>query len=81
MDRRSGELLELPQIRERLAAYASFAPSRRLAEALEPSSDRVVVVRRLDETDEARWLLAERPDVGVGGRGHFQREQRGGRAP
>lgn len=67
MDARSAELLELPLVRERLAAGAAFAPSRRLALALEPSADPIVVARRLDETDEARWLLSVRPDVGIGG--------------
>ncbi len=67
MDGRSAELLEFPLIRARLAAYAAFEPSRRLAQALEPSADAVIVRQRLDETDEARWLLSEKPRVGVGG--------------
>ncbi|MFV2064555.1 MAG: endonuclease MutS2, partial [Chloroflexota bacterium] len=67
MDARSGELLEYPLILERLVACAAFGPSQRLAAALQPSNDRIVVTRRLDETDEARWLLAERPDIGIGG--------------
>jgi DNA mismatch repair protein MutS2 len=67
MDARSAELLEFPQIRERLAAYAAFEPSRRLAASIEPAVDPVIVTRRLDETDEARWLLSEHPGVGVGG--------------
>jgi DNA mismatch repair protein MutS2 len=83
MDRRSAELLEFPLIRERLAGYAAFEPSRRLAAAIEPSPDRVVVTRRLDETDEARWLLSERPDVGIGGAHDIEsviaRAARGGR--
>jgi DNA mismatch repair protein MutS2 len=83
MDERSVELLEYPEVRARLASYAAFAPSRRLAEALVPSADPVVVRRRLDETDEARWLLAERPDIGVGGArdvgAHVERAARGGR--
>jgi len=66
MDARSAELLELPLVRERLAAHAGFAPSRRLALAIEPSPDPIVVTRRLDETDEARWLLTVRPDIGIG---------------
>ncbi len=66
MDARSAELLELPLIRRRLAAYAAFEPSRRLALGLEPSSDAVIVTRRLEETDEARWLLSVRPDAGIG---------------
>ena len=67
MDARSAELLEFPLVRVRLAAYAAFEPSRRLALAVEPSADPVVVTRRLDETDEARWLLSVRPDIGIGG--------------
>ncbi len=67
MDTRSIELLEFPLVRERLAAYAAFEPSRRLGMALEPSADPVIVTRRLDETDEARWLLSMRPDIGIGG--------------
>ena len=66
-DARSQELLEFPLIRARLAGHTAFAPSRRLAEALTPSSDPVVVKRMLDETDQARDLLSRRPDVGVGG--------------
>ena len=66
MDARSSVLLEFPAVRERLAEATSFPPSRRLAEALEPSPDPVVVARGLDETDQARVLLEERPGVGVG---------------
>lgn len=66
MDARSIELLEFPLVRGRLAAYAGFGPSRHLAERLEPSSDAVLVVRGLSETDEARAFLAERPEAGIG---------------
>ncbi len=66
MDPRSLALLEFPLVRARLAEATSFPPSRRLAEALEPSSDPVIVARGLDETDQTRALLAERPGVGVG---------------
>lgn len=67
MDERSQVLLEYPLVRERVAGHTAFAPSRRLAEGLTPSPDRVVVKRMLDETDEAVDLLNRRPDVGVGG--------------
>jgi DNA mismatch repair protein MutS2 len=67
MDRKSQGLLEFPLIRERVAGYAGFGPSRRLAEMLEPSADPVVVRRTLDETDEARAFLQERADAGIGG--------------
>ncbi|HEV2005436.1 MAG TPA: endonuclease MutS2 [Candidatus Limnocylindrales bacterium] len=67
MDARSVALLEFPLIRERLAEKTSFTPSRRLAEALTPESDPVLIARALDETDEARALLTERRGVGIGG--------------
>jgi len=82
-DKRSQKVLEYPAILERLAGLAAFTPSRRLAEAIEPSSDRVVVERTLDQTDEARGLLSSRPDIGIGGAHdigpHILRARRGGR--
>lgn len=67
MDAKSQSLLEFPLVRARLAGHTSFSPSRRLAESLSPSNDSFMVARGLDETDQARALLSERPDVGVGG--------------
>ena len=67
MDAKSISLLEFPLVRARLAEATQFPPSRRLAEALEPIADPVVVARGLQETDEARALLRERPGVGIGG--------------
>lgn len=83
MDQRSQVLLEFPLIRARLAEATSFAPSRRAAASLEPSSDKVIVARRLDETDQTRALLAERSGVGIGGAHDIgpsvERASRGGR--
>ena len=83
MDARSATLLEFPAVRERLAAHASFPPSRRLAEALEPASDPFLVERALDETDQARALLSDRPGVGIGAAHDIgpwiERAARGGR--
>ena len=83
MDDRSQALLEFPLIRERLAAATSFPPSRRLAEGLEPSADPVIVARGLDETDQMRALLEERPGVGIGAAhdigASVERAARGGR--
>jgi DNA mismatch repair protein MutS2 len=83
MDERSIALLEFPLVRARLAAAASFPPSRRLAEALEPSDEPVVVSRWLDETDQARSYLAEHPGVGIGAARDIgpavERAARGGR--
>ena len=83
MDPRSLVLLEFPAVRARLAEATSFEPSRRLAEALEPSSDPVVVARMLDETDQARGLIEERPGIGIGAARDvgpaIERAARGGR--
>jgi dsDNA-specific endonuclease/ATPase MutS2 len=83
VDARSIALLEYPQVRDRLAERTSFEPSRRLAAALLPSSDPVIVTRGLDETDQARSLLSERPGVGIGGAKDIEplvgRALRGGR--
>jgi DNA mismatch repair protein MutS2 len=82
-DAHSQGLLEYPLIRARVAGYAAFSPSRRLAEGMAPSSDAVVVRRLLDETDQARDILSRRPDVGVGGARDITalilRARRGGR--
>ncbi|HXI45857.1 MAG TPA: endonuclease MutS2 [Candidatus Acidoferrales bacterium] len=67
MDPRSLDILEFPLVRARLAEHTSFGPSRKLAETLAPVADPVLVKRALDETDEARELLQERPGVGVAG--------------
>ncbi len=83
MDQRSIALLEYPLVRERLAAATSFPPSHRLVEALEPSSDPVVVARGLDETDQARAFISDRPGVGIGAARDIgpsiERAARGGR--
>ena len=83
MDARSIVTLEFPAVRARLAEHTQFAPSRRLAEGLEPSAEAVVVERGLDETDEARAFLEQRPGVDVGGARDIgpwvARAERGGR--
>ncbi len=83
MDDRSLEILEFPKIRARLADLTTFGPARRLAETLVPSADPLVVARALDETDQARALRAERPEVGIGGAVDIgpavERAARGGR--
>jgi DNA mismatch repair protein MutS2 len=83
MDARSIALLEFPAVRARLAEKTSFDPSRRVAEALEPSGDAVIVARALDETDQTRALLQERPGVGIGAAHDIEpwvgRAARGGR--
>jgi DNA mismatch repair protein MutS2 len=83
VDQRSLSLLEFPLVRERLAAHTSFPPSRRLAESLEPAADPHVVSRSLDETDQTRSLLTDRPGIGIGAAHDIEpwisRAARGGR--
>src|SRR6476646_2170031 len=83
MDQRSATLLEFPAIRARLAAATSFPPSRRLADAREPTADPDIVARGLDETDQARALIEERPGIGIGAARDIgpaiERAARGGR--
>src|SRR5665811_1086001 len=67
LDRRSQTLLEFPLVRARLADETGFPPGRRLAEALEPSTDRVIVARGLEETSQTRSFVAEHPGSGIGG--------------
>ena len=70
-------------IRARLAAAAGFPPGRRLAEALEPSTDPVIVARGLEETSQTRAFVAEHPGAGIGGSKDIgpwiERAARGGR--
>jgi DNA mismatch repair protein MutS2 len=83
MDSRSIHLLEFPQVRARLADHTSFPPGRKLAESLVPESDPVLVAHGLDQTDQARALLSDRPGVGVAGAHDIgpwvERAARGGR--
>jgi len=83
LDRRSLALLEFPLVRARLAAAAGFPPGRRLAEALEPSTDPVIVARGLEETSQMRAFVASHPTAGIGGSKDIgpwiERAVRGGR--
>jgi DNA mismatch repair protein MutS2 len=58
MDNKSLEMLEFPRIKEILASYASFSASRELAAALEPQQDLARISLLLQQTAEARQLLA-----------------------
>jgi DNA mismatch repair protein MutS2 len=83
LDRRSLALLEFPLIRARLAAAAGFPPGRRLADAVEPSTDPVIVARGLEETSQTRAFVASHPTAGIGGSKDIgpwiERAVRGGR--
>lgn len=59
--------LEFAHVRAQLAAYAAFSASENLALELEPSADADTVKTRQQETTEARTLLDQQPQLGVGG--------------
>jgi DNA mismatch repair protein MutS2 len=83
LDRRSLAILEYGLVRARLAAATGFAPGRRLADALEPSTEPVIVARGLEETSQTRAFIAEHPGAGIGGSKDIapwiERAARGGR--
>ncbi|MHB1294278.1 MAG: endonuclease MutS2 [Anaerolineae bacterium] len=59
--------LELHKILDQLAQHTSFSASHTLALALRPSSDEAEVREWLQQTTEAKALLATQADVSVGG--------------
>ncbi|HEX7591797.1 MAG TPA: endonuclease MutS2 [Candidatus Limnocylindrales bacterium] len=83
MDPRSLAILEYELVKARLAAAAGFGPSQRLAQALVPSTDPVLVARGLEETTQTRAFVASHPGAGIGGSKDIgpwlERAARGGR--
>jgi len=67
MDEKSRRTLELPSVLERLARQAHFSASKELAQALEPTADFNLALRRQQETTEARKLLSINLDLTIGG--------------
>ena len=66
MDEKSLELLEFPRIREQIAGYASFSPSRELALKLRPLTDYAQISHLLTLSAEARLLLSIEPSFSIG---------------
>jgi DNA mismatch repair protein MutS2 len=66
MDNKSLEMLEFPRIREILAGYTSFSASRKLAAALMPQQEYEKISLLLQQTAEARRLLATDRGFSVG---------------
>jgi len=58
-------MLEFPRVRERLAAYTSFAAGRELALSVQPVSDIEWIKLLLKQSAEARRLLTVRPDFHI----------------
>jgi DNA mismatch repair protein MutS2 len=83
LDARSQALLEFPLVRAQLANATGFAPGRRLAETIQPSTDPVLVAIGLEETSQTRSFIAEHPGAGIGGSKDIgpwiERSARGGR--
>jgi len=67
MNEKSAHTLELPKILERLARHTAFSASRELALALTPTPYLDEAQERLQETSEARLLLASYDHITVGG--------------
>src|SRR5574340_338423 len=59
--------LEFDKILNRVAAHAAFSASEELARSLTPASERGEIAARQDETTQARQLLDQHSDLGVGG--------------
>ena len=66
MDDKSLEMLEFPRIREILAGYTSFSASRQLVMALVPLHDYNQITLLLQQTAEARQLLALDKSFSIG---------------
>ncbi len=58
MDSKTLNVLEYPKVKERLAGFCAFSASMELARALEPTSSFELARAWLQETSEARKLLA-----------------------
>jgi DNA mismatch repair protein MutS2 len=67
MDEKTLETLEFPKILDRIASFASFAPTAEKAASLRPLSDLKEAQRLQAETQEAFSLLVTTPDLTIGG--------------
>ncbi len=67
MNEKTFEVLELPKILEKLAAYTDFSGGRELARALRPTPYLDEALERQQETTEARLLLELGTNVSLGG--------------
>ncbi|MCH7642037.1 MAG: Smr/MutS family protein [Chloroflexi bacterium] len=79
---RSRELIEWPKLLDLLAGRAQMFRARELALKLEPSSDEREIERLQEETAEARRIIDESGDIGLGGlidpRPYIERAELGG---
>jgi DNA mismatch repair protein MutS2 len=67
LDEHTAQLLDLPQVLERVAERASFSVSRQLVLSLKPAQDVVEARERLSLVSEARKALAMGMELSLGG--------------
>jgi DNA mismatch repair protein MutS2 len=67
MKDKSLEMLEFPRVREMVAGYASFTLSREMAQEMHPLTDPAAIQRLLNQSAEARHILAIEMDFSIGG--------------
>ena len=66
-DIKSLTMLEFPQVVEKLASYASFSLSEKLARSLSPYTDHSVIRYKLELVTEGRQLLSVNDSIRLGG--------------
>jgi DNA mismatch repair protein MutS2 len=67
MDAKSINTLEFQKVLDRLSGYSSFSASAALVKALRPTNDFELAAERQARTSEARRLLSEYANLGIGG--------------
>ena len=67
MDEKTLSTLEYFKVLDRLAGYAAFSASEKLAQSLRPTTDLDIAHQRQALTSEARKLLSVNADISIGG--------------
>ncbi len=67
MDVKSLAMLEYPQVIDKLASYADFSLSEKLARDLKPYTDPALIRYKLETVTEARLLLSVNDSIRLGG--------------
>ena len=67
MDNKSLAMLEYPQVIDKLASYADFSLSEKLARDLKPYTDPALIRYKLETVTEARLLLSVNDSIRLGG--------------
>jgi len=66
LDEKSLQLLEFPRVRDIVAGYTTFPVSRELAAGMAPTTDRARIILWLEQSAEARALLAQENGFSLG---------------